>query len=65
MNHLKLILISFILNFIFLSFSLSKTIEKIQITGNTRISDETILMFSKIKVGQNYHEMNDITEKLV
>ena len=54
MNHLKLILFSFILNLIFLSFSFSETIKKIEITGNTRISDETILMFTKINVGQNF-----------
>ena len=54
MNHLKLILFSFILNIIFFSFSLSEIIKKIEITGNSRISDETILMFSKINVGQNF-----------
>ena len=54
MNRLKLILFSFILNIIFFSFSLSEIIKKIEITGNSRISDETILMFSKINVGQNF-----------
>lgn len=54
MNRLKLILFSFILNIIFVSFSLSEIIKKIEITGNSRISDETILMFSKINVGQNF-----------
>tara|TARA_B100001057_G_C22837679_1_gene945802 strand:+ start:60 stop:2303 length:2244 start_codon:yes stop_codon:yes gene_type:complete len=54
MNRLKLILFSFILNFIYFSFSLSETIKKIEITGNSRISDETILIFSKINVGQNF-----------
>ena len=50
----KVILLSFILNFIFLSFSYSEIIKKIQISGNTRISDETVLMFSKINVGENF-----------
>ena len=54
MNKPKVILLSFILNLIILSSSFSEIIKKIQITGNTRISDETVLMFSKIDVGQNF-----------
>ena len=57
MNKSKVILLSFLLNFIFLSFSFSEIIKKIQIEGNTRISDETILMFSKINVGQNFETL--------
>ena len=49
MNKLKVIFLSFIFNLIFLSFSLSEIVKKIQITGNTRISDETVLLFSRIK----------------
>jgi outer membrane protein insertion porin family len=54
MNKSKVILLSIILNFIFLSFSFSEIIKKIQIEGNKRISDQTVLMFSKINVGQNF-----------
>jgi outer membrane protein insertion porin family len=56
MNKLKVILLSFIINLIFLSFSFSEIVKKIQITGNKRISDETILMFSKINEGQDFNK---------
>jgi len=66
MNKSKVILLSFILNFIFLSFSFSEIIKKIQIEGNTRISDETILMFSKINVGKNFETLmlNELLKNL-
>ena len=54
MNKIKILLLSFLLNFlVFSSFSFSEIIKKIEITGNNRISDETILMFSKIDTGQS------------
>ena len=55
MNKFKVILLSLVLNSIFLSFSFSEIVKKIQITGNSRISDETILMFSKINKGQDFN----------
>ncbi len=66
MNKLKVILLSIILNLIFSSFSFSEIIEKIQITGNQRISDETVLMFSKINKGQNFKSsmLNDLVKNL-
>ena len=66
MNKPKVILLSFILNLIILSSSFSEIIKKIQITGNTRISDETVLMFSKIDVGQNFETstLNKILKNL-
>ena len=66
MNKSKVILLSFILNFIFLSFSFSEIIKEIQIKGNTRISDETVLMFSKINVGENFKTLmlNELLKNL-
>ena len=66
MNKSKVILLSFLLNFIFLSFSFSEIIKKIQIEGNTRISDEAVLMFSKINVGQNFETLmlNELLKNL-
>ena len=57
MNKLNVILLSIIFNLIFLSFSFSEIIKKIQITGNSRISNETVLMFSKINEGQNFKNL--------
>tara|TARA_Y200000002_G_scaffold60241_1_gene45549 strand:- start:805 stop:3051 length:2247 start_codon:yes stop_codon:yes gene_type:complete len=50
----KTIFISIFLNFfIFFTFSNSEVIKKIEINGNKRISDETILMFSQVNKGQS------------
>ena len=60
MNIIKIFLLSFLLNFlVFSSFSFSEIIEKIEIKGNDRISKETILMFSRVDVGQTL-ESNEI-----
>jgi len=66
MSKLKVIFLSFVFNLIFLSFSFSEIVKKIQITGNTRISDETILMFSGINEGKNFNNsmLNEILKNL-
>ena len=52
--------------YVFLSFSNAEIVKKIIINGNDRISDETILVFSSIKVGDdiNNNELNQITKSL-
>ena len=46
------ITLSIFLNFCVLIFSVnSEIIKNIEISGNERIADETIVMFSKIKLG--------------
>ena len=67
MNKIKILLLSFLLNFlVFSSFSFSEIIKKIEITGNNRISDETILMFSKVDTGQSVknNKINQILKDL-
>ena len=67
MSKIKIFLLSFLLNFlVFLSFSFSEIIKKIEITGNNRISDETILMFSKVDTGQSVknNKINEILKDL-
>jgi outer membrane protein insertion porin family len=66
MNKPTVILLSFILNLIILSPSFSEIVKKIQINGNARISDETVLMFSKINEGQNFDSsmLNEILKNL-
>ncbi len=66
MNKPKVILLSLILNLIFLSFSFGEIVKKIQITGNMRISDETVLMFSRISEGQNFDNsmLNEVLKNL-
>ena len=63
----RIIILSIILNFfIFSSFSFGEIVEKIEITGNNRISNETILMFSKVSTGQevNNNKINQILKDL-
>ena len=66
MNNVKVIFLSFVLNLLFLSFAFSEIIKKIEIKGNKRISDETILMFSGISEGQNFNNLisNEILKNL-
>ena len=67
MSKIKIFLLSFLLNFlVFSSFSFSEIIKKIEIEGNNRISDETILMFSKIDTGQSVknNEINQILKDI-
>ena len=67
MSKIKTFLLSFLLNFlIFSSFSFSEIIKKIEITGNNRISDETILMFSNVDTGQSVknNKINKILKDL-
>ena len=55
-----------ILNFIFISFLLatkcfSDVVNEINVKNNNRITKETILIFSDIKIGNNY-EPNDLDQ---
>ena len=67
MNKIKILLLSFLLNFlVFSSFTFSEIIKKIEITGNNRISDETILMFSDVNTEQSVknNKINQILKDL-
>ena len=52
----KSILITF-LYFSLICFAKSEIIKKFDITGNDRISDQTILMFSDLDIGQNVNQI--------
>ena len=56
----------FILFFIFTSSTLSEKIEKIEINGNKRISNETILVLGAIKIGEDFtsNNLNESLKKL-
>ena len=49
----KLFLVSFILIGLFLNKAHSEEIKSIEINGNNRISDETILVFSGVKLNNS------------
>ncbi len=61
------LLVSFFLYSIFLmSLAVSETIKKVDINGNKRISDETILVLGDIEFGKDYktNDLNTIIKKL-
>ena len=52
MKLLKIFITSILINLsIFLSLSFSEIVKKIEISGNDRISEKTILIFSEIEIG--------------
>ena len=61
--RIKYILLAFILKFIFITNSYSEIIKNFQIIGNDRVSNETVIMFSNLKIGQNINS-NDLNKSL-
>ena len=61
--RIKYILLAFILKFIFITSSYSEIIKNFQIIGNDRVSNETVIMFSNLKIGQNINS-NDLNKSL-
>ncbi len=58
-SKIKLLNLIFFFIFVIQSSAVSEIIKKIEIIGNERISDQTILMFSEISTGYNISE-NDL-----
>ena len=61
--------IFFVFNLFFLSFSFKSTAEvvkKIEVTGNDRVSKETIVVFGDIIIGKDYEisDVNTLIKKL-
>ena len=60
MANIKKIFFSILFFFlIFINISYSDIVEKVEVTGNERISNETIIIFGDVVVGKNY-ESSDI-----
>ena len=66
MFKIKLIIYLILYLLFLINKSYSEIINKIVITGNERIPNETILLFSKVKTGQNIenNQLNEIIENL-
>jgi len=62
----KYLFIYFIFFFSFLNLAKAEVINKIEVTGNERISDETVVLFSGVKIDQNINQsdLNNIIKKL-
>ena len=65
-KYIKLILLIIIIIKITISNSIAEKISEIKITGNERIADETILMFSKTNLGDeiNENKLNNLLKNL-
>ena len=65
-NFLKIILSVLIYLTIFITSSSSEIVKEIKISGNDRISDDTIKMFSQVSIDQNLNstDINSILKKL-
>ena len=50
----KILIKFFIISFLFLSYSNSEIVKKIEISGNKRISKETILVLGNLSVGKKF-----------
>ena len=62
----KLFLFNFFCFIFFYSFSSGQIIREIKISGNERISDETVVMFSGIEIGENLKDtdLNNVLKNL-
>ena len=62
---LKILFFTFI-QFLFLKTTYADVIKKFEITGNDRVSDETIIMFSNLEIGDtiNQSKLNDALKEL-
>ena len=66
MKSIKIFILAILFNYLPLSVSNSEVINQINIEGNKRITDEIILMFSRIDIGNEItsSEVNEITKNL-
>ena len=57
------VIISILINILILSHAKSELIENIEINGNERVSDQTVIIFSNLKIGDNINT-NDLNISL-
>ena len=53
LNKIKLLILFFTINFFITTSTLSEQLKSINIEGNERLADETIILFSNLKIGDN------------
>ena len=66
MNKIKKIIFTSILSFFWITSVNSEIVKKIEISGNKRVSDETIKIYGEIKINQDYgrKDLNEILNNL-
>ena len=52
-NKIKFLILLFLLKFFTLTSALSEQLKSINIEGNERLADETIILFSNLKIGDD------------
>ena len=63
---IRILIKSLTLYFLLTTFLFSETISQIEVNGNKRISEESVIVFSELKTGMNYSDsiINDSLKKL-
>ena len=63
---MRKLLITFLISFLYISPTVAEIVKKIDISGNNRVSDETIKIYGDIKINQNYsdQDLNKILNNL-
>ena len=61
--NMKNLLFLFLFTFFCTNISIAEIVKKIEITGNNRVSDETVKIYGKITANKNYNE-NDLNKIL-
>ena len=65
-NNFKLLFFLFLCNFLLINSSFSETLKSIEISGNERLADETIVLFSELNLGDEINSsiINSTFKKL-
>ena len=66
LNNFKLLFFLFLFNFLLINSSFSETLKSIEISGNERLADETIVLFSELNLGDEINSsiINSTFKKL-
>ena len=65
-NLLKIPLIIFFTSLVLINHSFSEVIKRIEVIGNDRIADDTVILFSEVSLNDNLNEidLNSVLKKL-
>ena len=63
---IRILIKSLTLYFLLTTFLFSETISQIEVNGNKRISEDSVIVFSELKTGMNFNDsiINDSLKKL-
>ena len=53
LNKIKFLILLFFINFFTITSTLSEQLKSIDVEGNERLADETVILFSNLKIGDD------------